>query len=46
VPEDAPAVDVAKEITKHNARRAYVLRGKKLVGVITIQHFLNKVLRE
>lgn len=46
VSEDAPAMQVAKEITKYNSRQAYVLRDKKLVGVITLQHFLNKVLRE
>ena len=46
VNEESPAIMVAQEITKKNTRQAYVLRGKKLVGVITIQQFLNKVLRE
>ena len=46
VGEDAPAIEVAKEITKHNARVAYVVRGKKLVGIISLQEFLHKVLRE
>ncbi|MBN1498535.1 MAG: PTS sugar transporter subunit IIA [Spirochaetes bacterium] len=46
VNEDAPAIMVAQEITKKNTRQAYVVRDKKLVGVITLQQFLNKVLRE
>ena len=46
VAEDAPAVQVAKEITKHGARAVYVMRGEQLVGVITLQDFMNKVLRE
>lgn len=46
VNEDAPAIMVAQEITKKNSRQAYVLRDKKLVGLITLQQFLNKVLRE
>lgn len=44
--EDAPAIMVAQEMTKKNTQIAYVLRDKKLVGVITMQQFLNKVLRE
>ncbi len=46
VSESSPAIMVAQEITKKNTRQAYVLRGKKLVGIITLQQFLNKVLRE
>lgn len=46
VSEDSPAIMVAQEITKRNTRLAYVLRDKKLVGIITLQQFLNKVLRE
>lgn len=45
VPEDAPAIQVAKEMTKKNTDRVYVLHGKKLVGVVTLPQFLNKVLR-
>lgn len=44
VPETAPAVEVAKEITKHTASNVYVTRGKKLVGIITLQNFINKIL--
>lgn len=46
IPEDAPAIEVAKEITKQGQREAFVTRGKKLVGVINLHDFLNKVLRE
>ena len=42
----APAVSVAGEMTRHNASRCYVLNGKKLMGVINLPLFLNKVFRE
>lgn len=43
---DAPAVQVAKEMTRLHTDNVFVLEGKKLKGVITLQHFLDKVLRE
>ncbi|MCK4629429.1 MAG: CBS domain-containing protein, partial [Sedimentisphaerales bacterium] len=46
VKEDAPAIQVAKEITRQRAGNAYVIRGKKLVGVVSLVSFLNKVMRE
>ncbi len=46
VSESEPAIQVAKEITKNHARQAYVVRNKKLVGVVTLQQFVFKVLRE
>ncbi len=46
VPEDAPAIQVAKEMTKKNTRQVFVLSGKRLVGVVTLPQFLNKVLRD
>ena len=46
VPEGAPAIHVAQEMTKKNTQQTYVLRDKKLVGVVTLPHFLNKVLRD
>ena len=46
VPENAPAIQVAQEMTKRNTQQAYVLREKNLVGVVTLPHFLNKVLRD
>jgi nitrogen PTS system EIIA component len=46
VDEGAPAIQVAKEITRHHANRAYVVRGKKLLGVASLETFLSKILRE
>ena len=46
VSEDAPAIQVAQEMIKKNTQQVYVLQGKKLVGVITLPHFMNKVLRD
>jgi len=46
VSEDVPAIQVAKEITRRGARGVFVVKGRKLVGVITIQDFIHKVLRE
>jgi len=46
VPEDAPAVQVAKEMIKSHVRQVFVVCGTRLVGVITIQDFINKVLRD
>jgi CBS domain-containing protein len=42
---DAPAIQVAKEITRQRVDRAYVLQGKKLVGVVSSVTFLDRVLR-
>lgn len=46
VAEDAPAIQVAKEITKRHMDRAYVIRDEKLVGVVSLHGFLSKILRE
>lgn len=46
IDEKDPAISVAQEITKKKATRAYVLRGKKLIGTISLRQFLNKILRE
>jgi len=46
VEDKAPAIQVAKEITRQRATRAYVVRGKKLLGVVSLATFLNKILRE
>ncbi len=43
---DAPAIMVAKELTRQHAECCYVLQGKRLAGVITLQDFLDKVMRE
>ena len=46
VSEDAPAAQVAKEFAKQKVDHVYVIRDKKLVGVISLAMFLNKILRE
>jgi mannitol/fructose-specific phosphotransferase system IIA component (Ntr-type)/predicted transcriptional regulator len=46
VQDSAPAIQVAKEITRQHATRAYVVREKKLLGVVSLETFLNKILRE
>jgi PTS system nitrogen regulatory IIA component len=45
VDADAPAIQVAKEITRQRVDCAYVLRGRKLVGVVSLVTFLDRVLR-
>jgi PTS system nitrogen regulatory IIA component len=45
VDADAPAIQVAKEITSRKVNQAYVMRGEKLVGVISLGTFLGRVLR-
>jgi CBS domain-containing protein len=46
IDENAPAVQVAKEITRQQTDIAYVMRGKVLVGIVSLATFLSKVLRE
>lgn len=41
-----PAIAVAESMARRNASVCYVVREKKLAGVITLPHFLNKVLRD
>jgi PTS system nitrogen regulatory IIA component len=43
---EAPAIEVAREITRRRTNRAYVVRGKRLLGVASLEMFLNKILRE
>lgn len=45
VAEDTPAVQVAKVMMKREVRQVLVVRGRKLLGVITMQDFINKVMR-
>ncbi len=45
VTEEAPAILALKEIGRRETDNAYVLRGRKLVGVIHLHEFLNSVLR-
>jgi len=46
VDADSPAIQVAKEITRQRTNRAYVVSGKKLLGVASLETFLSKILRE
>ncbi|MCL1887911.1 MAG: PTS sugar transporter subunit IIA [Kiritimatiellaeota bacterium] len=46
VQADEPAILAAAEMTRGGAGQCYVLRGKKLCGVIPLGRFLHKVLRE
>jgi PTS system nitrogen regulatory IIA component len=43
---DQPAIAVAETMAKRNASTCYVVKEKKLLGMITLPHFLNKVLRD
>jgi CBS domain-containing protein len=45
VDEDTPAIQVAKVMMRRHVRQVYVLRERRLVGVISIQDFIYKVLR-
>ena len=45
VAEDSPAILALKEIGRHETDSAYVLKGRRLVGVIHLHEFLSSVLR-
>ncbi|MDR1534968.1 MAG: CBS domain-containing protein, partial [Planctomycetota bacterium] len=45
VVEDSPAILALKEIGRRETDNAYVLRGRKLVGIIKLHEFLSSVLR-
>ena len=45
VDADAPAIQAAKEITSRKVNQAYVMRGDKLVGVISLGTLLGRVFR-
>lgn len=42
----APAISVAAEMASRDASKCYVLNGKKLMGIIDLPIFLNKIFRE
>lgn len=46
VAEDSPAIEVAKGMCKRGVRQVLVTRGEILAGVIAIEDFITKVLRE
>ena len=45
VDEESPAIQVAKVMMRRNVRQVYVIHEKTLLGVITLQDFIHKVLR-
>lgn len=45
VDESTPAVQVAKIMMRRDVRQVFVVRDKKLLGIISIQDFIRKVLR-
>lgn len=42
----SPAISVAGEMTRRDASVCYVLNGRKLMGIISLPLFLNKIFRE
>ena len=42
----APAIEVASEFIKKDDGTCYVLDGQRLVGEVTLQHFLAKIFRD
>jgi PTS system nitrogen regulatory IIA component len=42
----SPAISVAGEMTRHDTAFCFVLNDKKLIGVIRLPMFLNKIFRE
>jgi CBS domain-containing protein len=45
VDEETPAIQVAKVMMRRDVQRVLVVREKKLMGIISIQDFIHKVLR-
>lgn len=46
VTPDTPAVQVAGEMTRYRSSKCYVREGDKLVGIVRLPQFLNKIFRE
>ena len=46
VSPDSPAVQIACEMMRHKSSKCYVCEGKRLVGVVKLTEFLNKIFRE
>ncbi len=45
VEEETPAIQVARELMRTEVKQVFVVRGKKLIGVITLSNFLKRVFR-
>ena len=41
-----PAIQIVKELTRWRVDHAYVLDGRKLVGVVSLERFLRQIMRE
>ncbi len=41
-----PAIQIAKEMTRWRVDHAYILDGRKLVGIVSLEQFLRQILRE
>jgi mannitol/fructose-specific phosphotransferase system IIA component (Ntr-type) len=46
VDEEAPAIQIAREITRQRTNRVYVVHHRKLLGVASLETLLNRILRE
>lgn len=45
VQEKTPAIQVARELVRRDVKQVFVVRGKKLVGIITLSNLLGRILR-
>jgi mannitol/fructose-specific phosphotransferase system IIA component (Ntr-type)/CBS domain-containing protein len=45
VEEKTPAIQVARELVRREIKQVFVVRGKKLVGIITLSNLLGRILR-
>ena len=45
VDEETPAIQVAKVMMRRDVRQVLVVRGNKLMGIISVQDFIQKILR-
>jgi len=43
--ETTPAIQVAKVMLRRDVRQVYVVRDQQLIGIISIQDFVNKIMR-
>ena len=46
VSPDSPAVQIACEMMRHKSSKCYVCEEDRLVGVVKLTEFLNKIFRE
>jgi mannitol/fructose-specific phosphotransferase system IIA component (Ntr-type) len=46
VADEAPAIEIVREITRQRTSRVYIVHDGKLLGVASLETLLNKILRE